>query len=76
MIKLLISILILTVGFIVGILIGLSTPDWTKSQWVYTIKKDMQEGKKVFMVGNDLQFKKTKFRKPIIYTVEVKEKNE
>ena len=74
MIKLLTHILILTIVFLIGISIGLSTPDWIKSQWAYTIKKEMQIGKKMFWVGDDLQFKKTKFRNPIIYTVEVKEK--
>ncbi len=59
---------------LIGIFIGLSTPDSVKSHFAYTIKKEMQIGKKMFWVGDDLQFKKTKFRNPVIYTVEVREK--
>ncbi len=74
MIKLLLSLQILLIGFFVGLILGTSTPDSVKSHFAYTIKKEMQIGKELFWIGDDLQFKKTKFRNPIIYTVEVKKK--
>ncbi len=74
MTKFLICLQILLIGFCVGLILGLSTPDSLKSQWADSIKKEMQIGKELFWIGDDLQFKKTKFRNPIIYTVEVKKK--
>jgi hypothetical protein len=61
MTKLLISIWILIIGFITGLLLGLSTPDSIKDQWAHTIKKDMQTRKKEFHVG-DVKFSPTKYK--------------
>jgi len=71
MIKLLSHILILTIVFLIGISIGLSTPESIKSHFAYTIKKEMQVENKVFYVG-DIRFSPTKYKN--LYLAEVKKK--
>ncbi len=71
MIKLLTHILILTIVFLIGISIGLSTPDSLKSQWADSIKREMQTGKKTFKVY-DIKFSPTKYKN--LWLAEVKKK--
>ncbi len=72
MIKLLLSLQILLIGFFVGLILGTSTPDSVKSHFANSIKKEMETGKKVFHVGN-IQFSPTKYKN--LWLAEVKECN-
>jgi hypothetical protein len=71
MTKLLISIWILIIGFIVGLLLGLSTPEQVKNHFAYTIKKEMQIGKDMFWVG-EVRYRSTKYKN--LYLAEVKKR--
>ncbi len=70
MTKLLISLQLLLLGFLIGLILGLSTPDSLRSQWADSIKKEMQTGKKMFKVY-DIKFSPTKYKN--LWLAEVKE---